>query len=126
MNDKRRTLDYFVSLPYKIELYPSKQGVVAAIPDLPGCIAQGATEVIALEMIAVAKVAWLEIALEGSVLIPEPMEGECAFNSRLNLQISRSLYQVLARLAEKAGVSPKRLATYLLSKSMENVDMRSF
>jgi antitoxin HicB len=119
MNDKQRALDYFVSLPYKIELYPSRRGFVAVIPDLPGCIAQGKTEVVALEMIAAAKVAWLEIALEGRLSIPEPIEGEDVFNSNHNLQISRSLYQDLTRCAEKEGVTPNRLATYLLSKCME-------
>jgi antitoxin HicB len=119
MNNKRRGLDYFVSLPYKIELYPSSRGFVAAIPDLPGCIAQGKTEAVALEMIVAAKVAWLEIALEGSISIPEPVEVEGVFNSNFNLQISRSLYQNLIRRAEKEGITPNRLAAHLLSKSIE-------
>lgn len=118
MNNKRRVLDYFVSLPYKIELYPSRKGFVAVIPDLPGCIAQGKTEIVALEMIAAAKVAWLEIALEGSISIPEPVEVGGLFKSNFNLQIPRPLYQDLVRCAEKEGVTPNRLATHLLSKHM--------
>ena len=119
MNDKRKVLDYFISLPYKIEIYPSRRGFVAAIPDLAGCIAQGKTEVVALEMIAAAKKAWLEIALEGKIPIPEPAEKEDVFNGKFNLQISRSLHQELTRRAEKDGVSLNRLATHLLVKCME-------
>lgn len=91
---------------------------MAAIPDLPGCIAQGKTEIVALELIAAAKVAWLEIALEGSISIPEPVEVEGLFNGNFNLQISRSLYQDLVRRAEKEKITPNRLASYLLTKSM--------
>lgn len=119
MNNKRRSLDYFVSLPYKIELYPTVRGFVAAIPELPGCIAQGKTEIVALEMIAAAKVAWLKIALEGSVSIPEPGEVEGLFRNNFNLQIPRPLYQDLIRRAEKEGVTPNLLITHLLSKYIE-------
>jgi len=119
MKDKQRVLDYFVSLPYKIELYPSRRGFVAAIPDLPGCIAQGKTEAVALEMIVAAKIAWLEIALEERIPIPEPMTDQGILNGNFNLQISRSLYQDLARCAEEEGISPNRLVTNLLSKCMK-------
>ena len=117
--EKRRDLNYYLSLPYKIELHPSKEGGFGvSIPDLPGCISQGETEVEALEMIADAKAAWIEIALEDGMDIPEPTPAEEAFSGKFNLRIPRSLHRDLARKAEEEKVSLNTLATYLLSTCM--------
>lgn len=68
-----KTLDYYLSLPYNIELIPDEDGFwFARIPTLPGCMTQGATRLEALEMIDEAKVLWLETALANGVEIPEP------------------------------------------------------
>ena len=117
--EKRRDLNYYLSLPYKIELHPSKEGGFGvSIPDLPGCISQGETVEEALEMISDAKAAWLEIALEDGMDIPEPTPAEEAFSGKFNLRIPRSLHRDLARKAEEEKVSLNTLATYLLSTCM--------
>jgi len=108
-----------MSLPYKIELYPAKEGgFVAAIPDLPGCITQGETEDEAIGMIKDAKAGWIELALEDGVEIPEPTPENGEFSGKFNLRIPRSLHRDLVRKAKEEDVSLNMLATYLLSSCM--------
>lgn len=68
-----KTLEYYLSLPYTIELTPDDDGVwFAAIPLLKGCMTQGASREDALIMLDEAKELWLETALEEGIPIPEP------------------------------------------------------
>ena len=70
MNKK---LEYYLSLPYPIELIPDDDGYwFAQIPLLPGCMTQGASRIEVLEMLDEAKVLWLETALNEGAEIPEP------------------------------------------------------
>ena len=66
-------LEYYLSLPYTIELTPDEDGYwFAKIPLLSGCISQGASREEALAMIDDAKSGWLELASEDDEPIPEP------------------------------------------------------
>lgn len=68
-----KTLDYYLALPYSIELIPDVTGVwFASIPLLRGCITQGDSREEALIMLDEAKELWLETALAEGVAIPEP------------------------------------------------------
>ncbi|MBK8024693.1 MAG: type II toxin-antitoxin system HicB family antitoxin [Chloroflexi bacterium] len=68
-----KTLEYYKSLPYTIELTPDEDGVwFAAIPLLKGCMTQGDSREEALAMIDEARDLWLETALEEGISIPEP------------------------------------------------------
>lgn len=70
---KNKTLDYYLSLPYAIQLIPDINGTwFAAIPLLKGCITQGDSREEALEMLDEAKLLWLETALDENMAIPEP------------------------------------------------------
>jgi antitoxin HicB len=69
-----KPLEYYLSLPYRIELIPDEDGFwFAQIPNLPGCMTQGANRDEALEMLDEAKLLWLETALEENIDIPEPI-----------------------------------------------------
>jgi antitoxin HicB len=69
-NPKR---EYYLSLPYPIELIPDEDGYwFAQIPLLPGCITQGASRAEALDMLDEAKELWLETAIAEEIEIPEP------------------------------------------------------
>ncbi len=69
-----KTLDYYLSLPYSIELTPDEDGVwFAAVPLLKGCITQGDSREDALVMLDEAKALWLETALAEGIPIPEPV-----------------------------------------------------
>lgn len=68
-----KTLDYYLSLPYTIEMTPDEDGYwFAEIPLLEGCITNGSDWHDALEMIEEAKRAWLMAALQLGKPIPEP------------------------------------------------------
>lgn len=68
-----KTLDYYLALPYTIELVPDEDGYwFARIPLLPGCITQGATREEALQMLDEAQTLWVETALAENIDIPEP------------------------------------------------------
>lgn len=69
-----RTLEYYMNLPYRIEIYPEKKGggYSARIPDLPGCATCADTLVKLWDMIEEAKELWLSVALEDGDPIPEP------------------------------------------------------
>jgi predicted RNase H-like HicB family nuclease len=68
-----KTLEYYLSLPYPIELIPDEDGYwFARIPLLKGCMTNGANRIDALEMLDDAKKLWLETALSLGLPIPEP------------------------------------------------------
>jgi antitoxin HicB len=69
-----KSLEYYLSLPYTIELTPDINGTwFAEIPLLIGCMTQGDNREEALTMIDEAKILWLETALEEGIPIPEPV-----------------------------------------------------
>jgi predicted RNase H-like HicB family nuclease len=51
-------------MKYKVALYRSEEGYSVAVPGLPGCCSQGATEDEALENITIAIREYLEVAAE--------------------------------------------------------------
>lgn len=57
---KHDSLSYYLSLPYPIDVYPEEQGFTVMIPDLPGCMSQGATMDEAMLNLDRAKHLWLE------------------------------------------------------------------
>jgi len=66
-------LEYYLSLPYPIELIPDEDGYwFAQIPLLPGCMTQGENRSEALTLLDEAKVLWLETALDAGMEIAEP------------------------------------------------------
>ena len=70
-----KTLSYYLSLPYTIELTPDEDGVwFASIPQLKGCMTQGDSREEVLVMLDEAKELWLETALDEAIPIPEPLK----------------------------------------------------
>jgi antitoxin HicB len=68
-----KDLNYYLSLPYPIELIPDEDGFwFARIPLLEGCMTNGDSREDALIMLDDAKQLWLETALELGKVIPEP------------------------------------------------------
>ena len=67
-----KTLEYYLSLPYSIEIIPDEEAWFVRIKELPGCM----TEVEAWDdirsAIEDAKRLWLEVSLEHGDPIPEP------------------------------------------------------
>jgi antitoxin HicB len=68
-----KDLEYYLLLPYTIQLTPDVNGYwFAEIPLLDGCMTNGESQTDALVMIEDAKRAWLTTALELGLSIPEP------------------------------------------------------
>lgn len=123
---KPKTIKYYLSLPYKVVLYPAKEGgYVVEIPELPGCISQAETREKALTMIEDAKSAWIEVALEMGKEIPKPVVEEESFSGKFVLRLPKSLHKDLAKRAKDENVSLNQLATYLLSSAIgKNVTIK--
>ncbi len=73
MMTMNKNLEYYLSLPYTIELKPDEDSYwFAKIPLLKGCITNGESRTDALDMLDDAKKLWLETALALGMPIPEP------------------------------------------------------
>lgn len=113
---EQMTLEYYMGLPYTIELHRSPEGGFAAgVLELPGCISQGDTAEEALEMIQDAMKSWIMTALEDGDPVPEPVPD--AFSGRFVLRIPRSLHRSLAHLAAREGVSLNQFILYRLAQA---------
>lgn len=75
-NNSADLLERYMGLPYRIEIFQDDWGWFVSMPELPGCISQGATPEEALEMIRDAQRLWLMTALEDGDSIPEPSAKE--------------------------------------------------
>ena len=117
----KKTLDYYMNLPYRIEIIPDTEegGYAARYPELPGCItcAQSIDE---LMVNAVdAKRTWLMAALEDEIYIPEPISNSDIEDvpTQYKLRIPRSLYSSLREHAQKEGISMNQYCVYLITKN---------
>jgi antitoxin HicB len=74
MTMNKKTLDYYMALPYTIEITPDREdgGWFVEIKELEGCMTQADTWDEILPMIEEAKQLWLEVSLEHGDPIPEP------------------------------------------------------
>jgi antitoxin HicB len=100
-----KTPEDYLSLPYEIEVKRNEDGTYfARVKELPGCMTEADTFAEVEEMIRDAMAAWIEVALEEGIPIPEPRSlGE--FSGRFVLRLPRSLHRDVTRQAEEEGVS---------------------
>lgn len=114
-----KDLDYYLSLPYKLEIVPDTEegGYAARYPDLPGCITCGETLEAVSRNAEDAKRAWLEAALEDSIAIKEPVADAPHYSGQFKLRIPKTLHQSLATRAKDEGLSMNQYCLYLLSQN---------
>lgn len=112
-----KDLEYYLHLPYRIELYEDEVegGYTVAIPELSGCLSCGETVEEAMANIRDAKRAWLEAALEDGIDIPEPARIE-QYSGQFKLRLPKSLHKKLAERAKREGISLNQYCVYLLSE----------
>jgi predicted RNase H-like HicB family nuclease len=67
-----KTPDYYLSLPYTIEVIPDEGAWFARVKELSGCMTEVDSWEEILPAIEEAKRLWLELALERGRPIPEP------------------------------------------------------
>lgn len=118
METEDKALDYYMSLPYAIEVRRNEDGsYFARMPELPGCITWADTFKELGPMIEDAKATWIEGSLEAGLAVPEPRE-EAGFSGKVNLRMPKSLHRDLARRAEEEGVSLNQLMVTALARAV--------
>ena len=118
---KMKTIEYYMKLPYKIEIIPDTVdgGFGVRISELPGCITCGDTMEIAIKNAEDAKREWIQSALDEGISIPEPQPEEPVsnFSGQFKLRLPRTLHKALAMQARKEGISMNQYCMYLLSSN---------
>jgi antitoxin HicB len=113
-----KTLDYYMSLPYTIEMrQDSEGGWFVRVKELRGCMSEGDTPEEAATMIREAMELWLEVALEEGIPIPEPRPEE-DYSGKFVVRVPRSLHRELAQTAEQEGVSLNQYINVALAHSV--------
>jgi antitoxin HicB len=103
--DREKGLDYYLSLPYTIELVRTDDLTwFARVAELRGCMTEGDSPEHAAAMIRDAMAAWIEVALEDGLPIPEPRPAE-EYSGKFVVRIPKSLHRDLVETAAREGVS---------------------
>ena len=113
----KKTIEYYMDLPYRMEIIPDEEGYTALFPDLPGCITCAKTASGVLENAIDAKKAWLTAAMEDGVEIPEPKTAD-AYSGQFKLRIPRDLHRRLAEQSKVEGISMNQYCMYLLASGV--------
>ncbi len=117
----KKTLDYYMSLPYRLEIVPDTEegGFGARYPELPGCITCSDSITTLISNAEDAKKVWLEDALEEGIEIPEPAENAdlTMYSGQFKLRMPRSLHRSLSVHAKQEGISMNQYCLYLLAKN---------
>ncbi len=120
MEAREKTLDYYMGLPYTIEVKHDPRSEwpwFARIVELPGCMTEASTFEELGPMIEDAMRSWIEVGLDDGDPIPEPRDvGE--FSGKVNLRMPKSLHRDLVRRAEAEGVSLNQYMTTALARSV--------
>jgi HD-GYP domain-containing protein (c-di-GMP phosphodiesterase class II) len=112
-----KTIDYYLSLNYRIAVYRDEEGdYIAEAEGLPGCVADGSTAAEAYEAVRRALRSWIESRLEAGLEIYEPQVEPEQYSGKLLLRIPKYLHRTLANQARGEGVS---LNQYLLARLAE-------
>jgi antitoxin HicB len=112
-----KTLDYYLALPYTIELQHDPEGAwFVRVKELRGCMSQGDTPEEAVAMIKEAMELWQEVALEDGDPIPEPRELDCS--GRFAVCVPPSLHLDLAKAADEEGVSLYQYVSVALARAV--------
>ena len=114
----KNDLNYYLKLEYTIRLKKNSDGsYFAEIEELPGCITEADTEKEALVMVEDAKKAWLLVAIERNLFIPEPTPDE--YSGKFNVRLPKFLHRQLAYKAKQEHVSLNTLITTTLASQVK-------
>ncbi len=122
--DFKKEVQKYMKLPYTIKLIPEEDGTYfVEVEELPGCMSQGDTRDMALEMIKDAMEGWLESSIVRGLEIPLP-DVMREYSGRFVVRVPRSLHRKLVASAHREGVSLNQYAVSILSEnySIRNVE----
>jgi antitoxin HicB len=123
-----KDLKEYKNLKYRmvIEYHPEDEAYFVKFPELPGCVADGATAEKALKNALIVKNEWLNAAYKAGWTIIEPV-APSETSGRVTLRLPKSIHERLADRAEMEGVSLNQLIlTYVtagLEKAVLNNDI---
>jgi len=112
-----KTLDYYKSVKYPIELVETEEGVIVSHPDLPGCHSFGETIADAIASLGEVRSLWLEGHFKHYGSAPEPRR-EDDYSGKFILRVPKYLHRDLEKAARREGTSLNQLVVSLLSKSL--------
>jgi len=111
-------LEYYMSLPYTIEMNPNPDGTwFVRVKELRGCMSHGDTPDEAIAMIREAMELWLEVSLERGLPIPEPRAWD-DYSGKFVVRVPRSLHRELVEAAEAEGVSLNQYINVALARAV--------
>jgi antitoxin HicB len=113
-----KDLKDYLALPYTIELVRQDDSTwFARVVELPGCITEGDSPQDATAMIYDAMAAWIEVALEDGLPVPEPKSSE-EYSGKFVVRASKSLHRDLAAAALREDVSLNQYIVTQLARSV--------
>jgi antitoxin HicB len=114
-SQKESKIQHYLHLRYPMEIVEDDDGVVATVPDLPGCTSFGDSIDAAVRGLTETKELWIKGRVDSGLPVPEPSQIE-DFSGKFVLRIPRSLHRSLDREARKQGVSLNQYILHLLSE----------
>lgn len=116
--DRAKTLDDYLKLPYQITLVrddeDGKAGWVARVEEIPGCTTRARTPQETVSRVTRLLTSWIREAIEEGREVPEPKAAE-SYSGRLLLRMPQSLHGELTRSAEREQVSLNQFITDVLA-----------
>jgi antitoxin HicB len=122
----RKVLRPYLRRFYRINLAfdDESDAWVVRYPELPGCLAHGATPGEALAQGEEAKALWIESAFESGVAIPEPRHA-AVHSGKFVLRLPRTLHEAAAESAEREGTSLNNYLVHLISEGVQRSGMKN-
>lgn len=99
------TIEDYLSLPYRVEVYYDDGYWAAEFPDLPGLVAGHETWEGLQAAIEDAKRAYFAAMLGSGRPVPRPRPRQEEFSGRLVLRLPKSLHRDASHAAQREGVS---------------------
>lgn len=106
--------------------YDEKEGVYfVEFPELPGCLAEGASPEKAVKKALKVKDEWLKAASEAGWDIPKPVE-QAAVSGRTTLRLPKYIHQKLLETAQSEGVSLNQLVLTYIAEGLERISAKHY
>jgi antitoxin HicB len=121
----KRKHQSYLKQPYRMTLAFDEESNawVVRYPELPGCLAHGATPKQALKEGEEAKALWIESAIENGIAIPPPQQ-TTAHSGKLILRLPRTLHEAAAESAQREGASLNSYSVQLVSEGVQRSGMK--
>lgn len=115
--DQNREVAKYLELPWSREIVAQPTGgFVARVPELDGCFVGADTAEEAFGLLDGALEAWLSLAIEDGLAIPDPrVEDDTIHSGRFSVRVPRTLHRNLVDRANRDGCSLNQIVTTALS-----------